>query len=82
MIMKDKLMKFIDKYVPFMAKTLPEPFKSEIIGIAQATGLPIGEVTFFNLCYEVFTVCTSLVAQNADGSRYHARNLDFGPFMG
>ena len=27
-------------------------------------------------------VCTSIVAQDSEGHVYHARNLDFGLFMG
>ena len=35
-----------------------------------------------NIFYEVFTVCTSILAQAGDGTLYHGRNLDFGLFMG
>ncbi len=97
-----------------LADTLPAPFGDEIKGIAQATGLPLGEsnvsvigsqlrdaeffaacvqkadllfpvageVVLYNIFYEVFTVCTSVVAQDTNGKLYHARNLDFGLFMG
>uniref|UniRef100_A0AAY5EK42 Acid ceramidase n=1 Tax=Electrophorus electricus TaxID=8005 RepID=A0AAY5EK42_ELEEL len=41
-----------------------------------------GEVILFNIFYEVFTVCTSLVAEDPAGNLIHARNLDFGLFMG
>uniref|UniRef100_A0A673FSG4 Acid ceramidase n=1 Tax=Sinocyclocheilus rhinocerous TaxID=307959 RepID=A0A673FSG4_9TELE len=41
-----------------------------------------GEVVLFNIFYEVFTVCTSLVAEDVNGNLIHARNLDFGLFMG
>ncbi|WAQ99175.1 ASAH1-like protein, partial [Mya arenaria] len=41
-----------------------------------------GEVTLYNIFYEIFTVCTSIVAQDSNGTLYHARNLDFGLFMG
>uniref|UniRef100_A0A4W3J6G5 Acid ceramidase n=1 Tax=Callorhinchus milii TaxID=7868 RepID=A0A4W3J6G5_CALMI len=37
---------------------------------------------FFNVFYEIFTVCTSLVAEDTTGKLYHARNLDFGLFLG
>lgn len=67
----------------------------------------LGEIALFNIFYEVFTVCTSLVAEDPKGKKiqilfplhfkqtellvnqvsfsgniYHARNLDFGLFMG
>ena len=42
----------------------------------------VGEVVLYNIFYEVFTVCTSIVAQDTNGKMYHARNLDFGLFLG
>ncbi len=65
-----------------LADTLPAPFGDEIKGIANKTGIPLGEVVLYNIFYEVFTVCTSIVAQDTKGQLYHARNLDFGLFMG
>ena len=50
--------------------------------IANATGLPQGEVVLYNVFYEVFTFCTSIVAQDEAGHLYHGRNLDFGLFLG
>uniref|UniRef100_A0A9J7YP12 Acid ceramidase n=1 Tax=Cyprinus carpio carpio TaxID=630221 RepID=A0A9J7YP12_CYPCA len=52
------------------------------LGIAAVSGIPLGEITLFNIFYEVFTVCTSVVAEDFNGNIYHARNLDFGLFMG
>uniref|UniRef100_A0A4W4H394 Acid ceramidase n=1 Tax=Electrophorus electricus TaxID=8005 RepID=A0A4W4H394_ELEEL len=46
---------------------------------------PLGEVVLFNIFYEVFTVCTSVVTEDLNGEKcniYHARNLDFGLFLG
>ncbi|XP_028515242.1 acid ceramidase [Exaiptasia diaphana] len=62
--------------------TLPSPYKEEIIGLSKASGIPVGEVVLYNIFYEVFTVCTSIVAENKKGKLYHARNLDFGLFVG
>uniref|UniRef100_A0A3B4YTE9 Acid ceramidase n=1 Tax=Seriola lalandi dorsalis TaxID=1841481 RepID=A0A3B4YTE9_SERLL len=42
----------------------------------------LGEVVLFNIFYEVFTVCTSIVAEDNKGNLFHGRNLDFGLFMG
>ncbi|KAI5630453.1 N-acylsphingosine amidohydrolase precursor [Silurus asotus] len=77
-----RLEELIDKALPLMVDTLPYPFNEEIKGIAAASGVSLGEVVLFNIFYEVFTVCTSLVAEDPDGNLIHARNLDFGLFMG
>uniref|UniRef100_A0A8C2E6Y0 Acid ceramidase n=1 Tax=Cyprinus carpio TaxID=7962 RepID=A0A8C2E6Y0_CYPCA len=68
--------------LPLIVDTLPQPFNEEIKGIAAVSGIPLGEITLFNIFYEVFTVCTSVVAEDFNGNIYHARNLDFGLFMG
>ncbi|XP_062864953.1 acid ceramidase [Trichomycterus rosablanca] len=77
-----KLVDLVDRVLPMMIDTLPYPFNEEIKGIADASGVPLGEVILFNIFYEVFTVCTSIVAEDPDGNLVHARNLDFGLFMG
>lgn len=41
-----------------------------------------GRMCVYNLFYEFFTVCTSVIARNDAGQLYHARNLDFGLFLG
>ena len=79
---KGKLFMFVDKYLPIMAETLPEPYLSELKGIAKIADIPLGEITLYNIFYEVFTVCTSLISQGTDGKIFHARNLDFGLFLG
>ncbi|KAJ8335926.1 hypothetical protein SKAU_G00392680 [Synaphobranchus kaupii] len=77
-----KLIELVDRDLPLIVNTLPYPFNEEIKGIAKDSGVPLGEVILFNIFYEVFTVCTSLVAEDADGNLFHGRNLDFGLFMG
>ncbi|XP_045202882.2 acid ceramidase-like [Mercenaria mercenaria] len=62
--------------------TLPNPYRDEIKGMANATGIFVGELFVYNIFYELFTVCTSIVAQDPAGKMYHARNLDFGLFLG
>jgi len=42
----------------------------------------VGEIVIYNIFYEIFTVCTSIIAQDPNGKLYHARNLDFGLFLG
>ncbi|XP_060720648.1 acid ceramidase [Tachysurus vachellii] len=77
-----RLEELIDQALPLMIDTLPYPFNEEMKGIATASGVPLGEVVLFNIFYEVFTVCTSLVAEDPEGNLIHARNLDFGLFLG
>uniref|UniRef100_A0A3P8RTR5 Acid ceramidase n=1 Tax=Amphiprion percula TaxID=161767 RepID=A0A3P8RTR5_AMPPE len=67
---------------PLMVETLPSPFNDEIKGIADISGIHLGEVVLFNIFYEVFTVCTSVVAEDDKGNVFHGRNLDFGLFLG
>ncbi len=67
---------------PVLWTTLPEPFKSELLGVSDITGIPLGRVVLYNVFYEIFTVCTSVITQDAKGTLYHARNLDFGLFLG
>ncbi|KAK7929013.1 hypothetical protein WMY93_005408 [Mugilogobius chulae] len=77
-----RLIELVDVTLPLMVNTLPNPFKDEIKGIALDSGIPLGEITLFNIFYEVFTVCTSVVAEDSKGNLLHGRNLDFGLFMG
>ncbi|KAG8453733.1 hypothetical protein GDO86_000382 [Hymenochirus boettgeri] len=77
-----KIVDLVDRKLPLLIGTLPSPFGEEIEGIADASGLPLGEVMLFNIFYEVFTVCTSVVAEDKSGKLFHARNLDFGLFLG
>lgn len=79
---KGKLFPLVDKYLPLVAETLPEPYLSELKGIAEIAGIELGEITLYNIFYEVFTLCTSVISQGADGKIYHGRNLDFGLFLG
>lgn len=81
-IMDGKLFGYIDKDLGPLADTLPAPYGDEIKGLATATGIPLGEVVLYNIFYEVFTVCTSIVAEDKTGNLFHARNLDFGLFLG
>uniref|UniRef100_K1RLU6 Acid ceramidase n=1 Tax=Magallana gigas TaxID=29159 RepID=K1RLU6_MAGGI len=62
--------------------TLPQPYADEMRGLAEATGIPLGEIVLYNIFYELFTVCTSIVAEDPSGKLFHVRNLDFGLFLG
>uniref|UniRef100_A0A8C1JJC4 ceramidase n=1 Tax=Cyprinus carpio TaxID=7962 RepID=A0A8C1JJC4_CYPCA len=59
-----KLVNLVDEELPLIVDTLPQPFNEEIKGIAAVSGIPLGEITLFNIFYEVFTVCTSVVAED------------------
>jgi acid ceramidase len=79
---QDKLIDWIDNNLDLWDNRLPEPYASELRGMARVTGVPLGEIVLYNIFYEIFTVCTSIVAQDPSGKLYHARNLDFGLFLG
>ena len=42
----------------------------------------LGEIVLYNIFYEIFTMCTSIVAQDQNGKILHGRNLDFGLLLG
>ncbi|CAJ0948442.1 unnamed protein product, partial [Mesorhabditis belari] len=60
---------------------LPEPYKSEILGFAEAANITPQQVTLLNLFYEISKGCTSIVAEDPNGKIFHARNQDFGTFF-
>jgi len=78
----DKIIPIVDKYLAKLDDKFPQPYADELRGIANVTGVPLGEIVLYNIFYEVFTVCTSIVAQDEQNQLYHARNLDFGLFLG
>uniref|UniRef100_A0A8C3LSS7 Acid ceramidase n=2 Tax=Phasianidae TaxID=9005 RepID=A0A8C3LSS7_CHRPC len=77
-----KIVDIVDHKISHLTDTLPYPFNEELQGIANSSGIPLGEIVIFNIFYEIFTVCTSIVAEDSTGKLYHARNLDFGLFLG
>lgn len=88
-VLKDLILPFfpdaltlVDSFFGDAAKHLPSPYREELNGIADTTGVPLGEIVLYNIFYEIFTVCTSVIAQDDSGHIYHARNLDFGLFLG
>jgi acid ceramidase len=72
----------VDEAFGALNEKLPQPYRDEITGISDATEIPLGEIVLYNVFYEIFTVCTSIVAQDPHGKLVHARNLDFGLFLG
>ncbi|XP_006015936.1 acid ceramidase [Alligator sinensis] len=77
-----KFSDFMEGKMVQLLSSLPHPFREEIEGIANTSGAVLGDVVLFNVFYEIFTVCTSIVAEDKTGKLYHARNLDFGLFLG
>ncbi|KAH3838740.1 acid ceramidase-like [Dreissena polymorpha] len=77
-----EIISIVDLLGDNLDQVLPSPYKEELTGMANASGIMIGELFIYNIFYELFTVCTSIVSQDAKGNMYHARNLDFGLFLG
>jgi len=78
----EKILEIVEKFLGRLDKKMPQPYADEIRGIANVTGLPLGDIVLYNIFYEIFTVCTSIVAEDEQNRLYHARNLDFGLFLG
>ncbi|ESO99106.1 hypothetical protein LOTGIDRAFT_142206 [Lottia gigantea] len=78
----EELIKLVDTKFGQFDDTIPGPFRGEIMGMAKYSNMNLGEIVLYNIFYEVFTVCTSIVAQDSAGKLFHARNLDFGLFIG
>lgn len=72
----------IDKEFEKIIPTFPAPYADELVGMADYSGINRGEIVLYNIFYEIFTVCTSIIAEDKNGELFHARNLDFGLFMG
>lgn len=77
-----KIIKIVDEKLPDLLGNLPAPFGEEMKGIADVTGIPYGEIISFNIFYELFTMCTSMITEDKNGHLLHARNMDFGVFLG
>lgn len=57
---------------------MPKDYAKEIESIAAIVNVTVSEIIIYNMAYEVFGLCTSIVAQDTNGHVYHGRNLDFG----
>jgi len=77
-----KVINYIDIALGSIIKWLPAPYGDEIRGVADAANMLLGEAVLYNVFYEIFTACTSIVGQDKNGKLFHGRNLDFGLFMG
>jgi len=75
---------FMDTVSMDMISYMPEEFARELMGIEQVVQnlgkgkeLPLKEIIALNFLYEWTTACTSIIAQDANGTMWHARNLDW-----
>ncbi|KAF8366293.1 hypothetical protein PRIPAC_84122 [Pristionchus pacificus] len=75
-------LELVDGFFGEMNKKIAQPYQDEIASIADAIDIPVGEIVMYNIFYEIFTVCTSVVAVDEKGKVWHSRNLDFGLFLG
>uniref|UniRef100_A0A8C5L559 Acid ceramidase n=2 Tax=Jaculus jaculus TaxID=51337 RepID=A0A8C5L559_JACJA len=77
-----KVMQMVDQKLPGLLGNIPGPYEEEMKGIADVTGVPLGEIISFNIFYELFTMCTSIITEDTQGHLLHGRNMDFGIFLG
>ncbi|XP_058905420.1 acid ceramidase [Kogia breviceps] len=77
-----KIVQLVDQKLPGLLGNFPGPFEEEMEGIAAVTEIPLGEIISFNIFYEFFTICTSIITEDKEGHLLHARNMDFGVFLG
>jgi len=78
----EKIIDQLEQFLGTLVDKFPQPYADELRGIGAAVGLPLGDILLYNIFYEIDTVCTSIVAEDEQGKLYHARNLDFGVFLG
>lgn len=76
-LINPKAVLLIEQIAARLDQLLPYPYNEEIKGISQMTGIRLGDVVLSNLIYDITTFCTSVVAQNSDGTIMHGRNLDY-----
>ncbi|XP_069167810.1 acid ceramidase isoform X2 [Procambarus clarkii] len=81
-VVGETIFKIIMNNLSKVATTLPYPFYEELVGISTFSELPLSTITMYNIFYEAFTLCTSIIAQDPSGYLYHGRNLDTGVFLG
>ncbi|XP_011949073.1 PREDICTED: acid ceramidase [Cercocebus atys] len=63
-----KVMQIVDEKLPGLLGNFPGPFEEEMKGIAAVTDIPLGEIISYNIFYEFFTLCTSIVAEDKKGN--------------
>ncbi|KAF2356107.1 Acid ceramidase N-terminal [Trinorchestia longiramus] len=81
-VVGEKAVRFLLDNLGKVIDSVPHIYREELQGIADASGLQLEQITFYNIFYEIFSFCTSIVLQDVQGELYHGRNLDFGLFLG
>ena len=81
------LIEIILKWEVDLVNDLPYPYGEELMGMARYANISSMEALLVNLVYELtgfsfdsekeLKACTSILAQTANGTVYHARNLDY-----
>lgn len=77
-----KITQMVDQKLPGLLGQFSGPYEEEMKGIADVTEIPLGEIISFNIFYELFTMCTSIITEDKKGHLLHVRNMDFGIFLG
>nr|XP_054753339.1 N-acylethanolamine-hydrolyzing acid amidase-like [Lytechinus pictus] len=67
----------VDQLGNVLDELLPAPYSGEIRGVAKTLDIGVGEMAFINMLYDFTAACTSIVAQDANGTIWHGRNLDY-----
>lgn len=78
----EQFMIYLETHQDMLLDRMPNGYGDEIRGIQKATELKMSSLLAFNLGYEIMGACTSVTAQDINGHMIHARNLDFGLFLG
>lgn len=79
---KTRFFEIVDDLLGPLSDTFPEPYRSELRGIAKAANMQLGDIVLYNIFYEINPLCTSIVGQDKTGKLFHARNMDYGEFLG
>ncbi|XP_066282814.1 N-acylethanolamine-hydrolyzing acid amidase-like [Branchiostoma lanceolatum] len=77
-LVPEEVLPLVDILTADLDQYLPQPFAGEMRGIANCTGIDLGEIVILNLAYDLTAFCTSIVAQDDKGTIWHGRNLDYG----
>jgi len=52
-------------------------YKEELKSIARMAGIPLNKLILMQICYEMFSACTSLVMKRSDDTNVHFRTMDW-----
>ncbi|TEA25730.1 hypothetical protein DBR06_SOUSAS1210006, partial [Sousa chinensis] len=75
-----KIVQLVDQKLKVQATETPAP--NQPFRLTQTVCGHLREIISFNIFYEFFTICTSIITEDKEGHLLHARNMDFGVFLG